>query len=62
MGKLKEYIFPIILIIVSWALIVGGLYFVRCSAESIIIESILGVFFAIVVYDYIVFLKNNKDS
>ena len=62
MGKLKEYIFPIIMIIVSWALIVAGLYFGRCSAESIIIESILGVFSAIVAYDYIVFLKNNKDN
>ena len=62
MGKLKEYIFPIVMIIVSWALIVAGLFFVRCSAESIIIESILGGFSAIVAYDYIVFLKNNKDS
>jgi hypothetical protein len=62
MGKLKEYIIPIIMIIVLWAIIVAGLYFVRFSAESIIIESILGVFSAIVAYDYIVFLKNNKNS
>ena len=62
MGKLKEYIFPIILIIVSWALIVAGLYFCPFSAESIIVESILGGFSAIVAYDYIVFLKNNKDN
>ena len=62
MVKLKEYIIPIIMIIVLWAIIVAGLYFGRCSAESVIIESILGVFSAIVAYDYIVFLKNNKDS
>ena len=61
MGKLKEYIIPVILVIVSWAIIVAGLYFGRCSAESIIIESILCGFAAIVAYDYIVFLKNNKD-
>lgn len=61
MGKLKEYIIPIILVIVSWAIIVASLYFGRCSVESIIIESILGGFSAIVAYDYIVFLKNNKD-
>lgn len=61
MGKLKEYIIPIILVIVLLALIVAGLYFGRYSTEAIIIESILGVFAAIVAYDYIVFLKNNKD-
>ena len=61
MGKLKEYIIPIILVIVSWAIIVASLFWGRCSAESIIIESILGGFSAIVAYDYIVFLKNNKD-
>ena len=61
MGKLKEYIIPVILVIVLLALIVAGLYFGRCSAGSIIIESILGGFSAIVAYDYIVFLKNNKD-
>ena len=61
MGKLKEYIIPIILLIVLLALIVGGLYFGRFSAQAIIIESILGGFAAIVAYDYIVFLKNNKD-
>ena len=62
MGKLKEYIFPIIFIIVILALIVSGLYFGRFSTQAIIIESILGGFAAIVAYDYIVFLKNNKDS
>ena len=62
MGKLKEYIFPIIFIIVILALIVSGLYFGRFSTQAIIIESILGGFVAIVAYDYIVFLKNNKDS
>jgi hypothetical protein len=62
MGKLKEYIIPIIMIIVLWAIIVAALYFGRCSAESIIVESILGGFSVIVAYDYIVFLKNNKDS
>ena len=61
MGKLKEYIIPIILVIVLWAIIVASLFWGRCSAESIIIESILGGFSAIVAYDYIVFLKNNKD-
>ena len=61
MGKLKEYIIPIILVIVLLALIVACLYFGRFSAQAIIIESILGVFAAIVAYDYIVFLKNNKD-
>ena len=61
MGKLKEYIIPIILVIVLLALIVAGLYFGRFSAQAIIIESILGGFCAIVAYDYIVFLKNNKD-
>ena len=61
MGKLKEYIIPIILVIVLLALIVAGLYFGRFSALAIIIESILGGFAAIVAYDYIVFLKNNKD-
>jgi hypothetical protein len=62
MGKLKEYIIPIIMIIVLWAIIVAALYFGRCSAESIIVESILGGFSVIVAYDYIVFLKNNKKS
>ena len=61
MGKLKEYIIPIILVIVLLALIVACLYFGRFSTEAIIIESILGGFAAIVAYDYIVFLKNNKD-
>ena len=61
MGKLKEYIIPIILVIVLLALIVACLYFGRFTPEAIIIESILGGFAAIVAYDYIVFLKNNKD-
>ncbi len=61
MGKLKEYIIPIILVIVLLALIVAGLYFGRFSTQAIIIESILCGVAAIVAYDYIVFLKNNKD-